>query len=166
MNFDEVTRLAIQPAMDLLPKVMDSARARVMLLTIGMQESRFLYRRQMGNGPARGFWQFERGTQASRGGVWGVCLHKESREHLKRLCVARGFNFDPETIWAAIEHDDVLAAGVARLLLWTDAQPLPAVNDMEGAWKLYADRAWRPGKPHKKTWPEFHALARKFVTGE
>lgn len=166
MNFDEVPRLAIQPAMDLLPKVMDSARARVMLLTIGMQESRFLYRRQMGNGPARGFWQFERGTQASKGGVWGVYLHKESRDHLKALCKVRKTDFDPDAIWRALEHDDVLAAGVARLLLWTDAQPLPAVDDMEGAWKLYADRAWRPGKPHKKTWPEFHALARKFVTGE
>lgn len=166
MNFDEVTRLAIQPAMDLLPKVMDSARARVLLLAIGMQESRFLYRRQMGNGPARGFWQFERGTQASRGGVWGVYLHKQSRDHLKALCAARGVEFDPDAIWRALEQDDVLAAGVARLLLWTDAQPLPAVDDMEGAWTLYATRAWRPGKPHKKTWPEFHALARKFVTGE
>lgn len=166
MNFDEVTRLAIQPAMDLLPKVMDSARARVMLLAIGMQESRFLYRRQMGNGPARGFWQFERGTQASKGGMWGVYLHKQSKDHLKALCAARKVEFAPDAIWRALEQDDVLAAGVARLLLWTDAQPLPSVDDMEGAWTLYADRAWRPGKPHKKTWPEFHALARKFVTGE
>ncbi|WP_440466979.1 hypothetical protein ACKI1H_27705 [Pseudomonas sp. YH-1] len=28
-----------------------------MLLAIGLQESRFTYRRQMGNGPAKFFWQ-------------------------------------------------------------------------------------------------------------
>lgn len=166
MNFDEVTRLAIQPAMDLLPDVMDSARARVMLLAIGMQESRFTFRRQMGNGPARGFWQFERGTQASKGGVWGVYLHKQSRDHLKAVCAVRGVQFEPDAIWRAIEQDDVLAAALARLLLWTDAQPLPAVDDVEGAWKLYADRAWKPGKPHKKTWAGFHEQARKYVTSE
>ena len=47
----------LDPAAKLLPG-MDSAKARVMLLAIGLQESRFEHRRQIG-GPARGFWQFE-----------------------------------------------------------------------------------------------------------
>jgi len=38
----------------------------------------------------------------------------------------------------------VLAAGLARLLLWTDRPPLPALQDVEGGWQLYL-RTWRPG---------------------
>ena len=161
MMLKTVIQDMLDPAAALLPAHMDSARARVMQLAIGRQESRFLYRRQMGNGPARGYWQFERGTQSSRGGVWGVYLHAASREHMRGLCAARDCRFEPQSIWAAIEHDDVLAAGVARLLLWTDALPLPEVDDVDGAWRLYALRTWRPGKPHLATWAGFHREARQ-----
>ena len=37
-----------------------STAADVLLLAIGLQESRFEHRQQIG-GPARSFWQFERG---------------------------------------------------------------------------------------------------------
>jgi hypothetical protein len=136
---------------------MDSPQARVMLLTIGQQESRFEYRRQMGNGPAKGFWQFERG-----GGVKGCINHPSSAPHLRTLCAARGVEFTAQAVWDAIEHDDVLAAGLARLLLWTDPDKLPAVNDVDAAWGLYL-RTWRPGKPHVRTWADFHRKAREFV---
>jgi len=164
LRLAEIVQSAINPALALLPAVMDSPRARVMLLASGLQESRFEYRRQLGNGPARGFWQFERGTRASRGGVWGVYLHKDTAEDLRLLCRARDCPFDPGAIWAQLEHDDVLAAGVARLLLWTDPYPLPELGDAEGAWKLYAERTWRPGKPHKRTWGGFYAAALQEVT--
>src|SRR5690606_35531315 len=69
MDLDVVVEQAIWPAYALLPSRMDSDRATVMLLAIGLQESRFEHRRQI-KGPARGFWQFERG-----GGVRGVMTH-------------------------------------------------------------------------------------------
>lgn len=169
LRLANIVETAINPALSLLPKNMDSAKARVMLLAIGLQESRFEHRAQIvnggGKGPARGFWQFERGTRASRGGVWGVYLHPASNEHLRLLCRDRDCNFDPAAIWAQIERDDVLAAGVARLLLWTDAGPLPEIGDVDGAWKLYADRTWRPGKPHRHTWDSLYAAAVAEVTG-
>ena len=102
-----ITTTAIDPALALLPKHMDTPQARVMLLTIGLQESRFEYRRQMGNGPAKGFWQFERG-----GGVKGCVNHSASAPHLRQLCAARGVEFTAQAIWDAIEHDDVLALDV------------------------------------------------------
>ena len=154
---------AVDPALSLLPRRLTSDQARVLLLGIGQQESQLMYRRQMGEGPARGLWQFERGTQASRGGVWGVYLHRASNELLRLLCRDRGVSFDPRAIWAAIEADDVLAAGVARLLLLTDPAPLPAVDDPEAGWAYYL-RTWRPGKPHPTTWPKFHRLAAFAVT--
>ncbi len=87
MDLKTITETAITPALALLPATMDTPAARVMLLAIGLQEGRFMHRRQIG-GPARGFWQFEKGTRASRGGVWGVFLHAASRDHLATLCKA------------------------------------------------------------------------------
>ncbi|WP_447751835.1 hypothetical protein [Pseudomonas nicosulfuronedens] len=49
-------------------------------------------------------------------------------------------------MWAAIEHDDILAACMARLLLFTDPARLPALGDESGAWDMYL-RVWHPGKP-------------------
>jgi len=145
------------PAFALLPAKMDTREARCMMLAIGLQESRFVHRRQIG-GPARGFWQFEKGTRASRGGVWGVYLHAASKDRLAAVCKARSVAFDPDAIYAALEYDDVLAAGVARLLLWTDPQPLPPVGDADAGWALYL-RTWRPGRPHPQTWPVLYRQA-------
>ncbi|MBK1979147.1 hypothetical protein JE034_09780 [Achromobacter xylosoxidans] len=157
MDLKEVVERAIEPALALLPARMDTPAARVMLLAIGLQESRFVHRRQIG-GPARGFWQFEKGSRASRGGVWGVYLYPASKGHLAALCKARSVACDPDAIYGALEYDDVLAAGVARLLLWTDPKALPAVGDVDSGWALYL-RTWRPGRPHPKTWPRLYAQA-------
>lgn len=162
MHLSEIN-LAINAALELLPGSMDSKEARVLLFATGLQESRFEHRRQLGNGPARGFWQFELGTRESRGGVWGVFLHPASAALLRQLCVARNVQHSPADIWRAIEHDDVLAAGLARLLIFTDPYKLPAAADVDGAWRLYRYRCWRPGKPHPETWPEMHRRAREFV---
>lgn len=147
---------AIDPALALLPQRMTSPEAIVMLLAIGLQESRFVHRRQI-NGPARGFWQFERG-----GGVAGVIRHPASAPHMAVLCNARDVDCNSHAVYDRLEHDDVLAAGVARLLLWTDPHPLP-VRDVQ-AWDLYF-RTWRPGKPHRQTWDAFYAQAQTAVYG-
>ncbi|CUK18990.1 Uncharacterised protein [Achromobacter xylosoxidans] len=157
MELKKIISSGIGPALALLPPGMDTPAARVMLLAIGLQESRFVHRRQIG-GPARGFWQFEKGTRASRGGVWGVYLHPASKGHLAALCRARSVACDPDAIYAALEYDDVLAAGLARLLLWTDPKALPPVGDADAGWALYL-RTWRPGRPHPHTWPDLYRQA-------
>lgn len=152
MDLSEVKALAIEPAYALLPARMESDAATVLLLAIGLQESRFTHRRQIG-GPARGFWQFESG-----GGVRGVLTHPTTRTHAKALCEARGVPASVSPVYSAIEQDDVLAAGFARLLLWSDPLPLPAIDRTEAAWNLYM-RTWRPGRPRKETWDAFHQQA-------
>lgn len=159
MELSEIKTKIVLPALAQLPAKMGSVLAIVMLLAICLQESRGIYRRQLDNGPARGLWQFELGTEKSRGGVWGVFLHPASHDHLMALCLLHSVPFDPVSIYNALEKNDIFACGVARLLLWTDALPLPAATDVEGAWALYAKRAWRPGKPHRETWDAFHARA-------
>lgn len=165
---DTLLREVIVPALGYLPKHLDTPKARVMLVAIAGQESGLRSRWQIlndgGKGPARGLWQFERGSKASRGGVWGVFLHNATHELLRNYCRDRDVNFEPFAIWSMLEHDDVLAAGVARLMLWTAPKPLPEVTDTDGAWAYYIS-SWRPGKPRLGHWADNHRKARDAVLG-
>lgn len=156
MPLSEIRERAIAPALALLPARMSSPDAEVMLLAIGLQESRLTHRRQIG-GPARGLWQFERG-----GGVAGVLRHAASREHALSVCDARRVAPVPEQVYQRLEHDDVLAAAFARLLLYTDPARLPALGEVGASWDLYL-RTWRPGKPHRHTWDALYAQALEAV---
>ena len=145
---------AVEVALRELPSAMDTPAARMMLFAIAQQESGMTHRRQMPTGPARGLWQFEAG-----GGVRGVLTHKSSRFWARSALQARSISADTKTAWAALETDDVLAAIFARLLLFTDPRPLPAVHPSTGgaAWDYYI-RNWRPGKPHRDRWNSSFAL--------
>lgn len=136
---------AIGPALRLLPDRMTSHAATVCMLAIAYQESAMQHRRQIG-GPARGYWQFEQG-----GGVRGVLNHSASKPAIRSVLTALDYDpaSTPAECYVAIEHNDVLAAAFARLLLWTDPAPLPTTAD--AAWALYL-RTWRPGKPHPEKW--------------
>lgn len=135
---------AINPAIEYLPH-MDSLTAKIIMLAIAFQESGIAHRRQI-SGPARGYWQFE-----MYGGVHGVLTHPASKMHIRRILAS--LNYAPDSsaaqCYEAIEHNDILAAAFARLLMWTDQAPLP--GNASDAWGLYT-RVWRPGKPHPETW--------------
>ena len=152
----EVRNGPVAEALLLLPAKMTSPQAELMLLVIGLQESRLTHRRQIG-GPARGLWQFERG-----GGVAGVLRHAASREHALSVCDAIRVAPVPEQVYQRLEHDDVLAAAFARLLLYTDPARLPALGEVGASWDLYL-RTWRPGKPHRHTWDALYAQALEAV---
>lgn len=142
----EINRTAITPALALLPERMDNPQARTLLLAICGQEADFHHRWQVVDrarpdamGPARGLWQFERG-----GGVRGVLNHPSSKALALDVCQERNTSPTLAAVYAALSRDDVLAGCFARLLLWTDPAPLPAVGDVSGAFALYL-RTWRPG---------------------
>lgn len=156
MTLDEVYDTAILPAYTLLPSGMASERATQMLLAIGLQESRFEHRRQIG-GPARGFWQFERG-----GGVKGVLTHPASKQAARDVCTRFDIGWDSGEVYRELVDNDVLAAAFARLLLYTDPAPLPRLGAEADAWDYYI-RNWRPGKPHLGTWHACYSTALNFV---
>lgn len=165
---DAVARI-ILPALKMLPAAMTTRRAVLLILAIFLQESALAHRWQVidvnrpeRKGPARGLAQFEKGTKASRGGVWGIYLHASSRYWLAKVCEALGIPFEPAAIWEAMERSDQLAACAARLLLFTDPKPLPSVADEESAWKLYL-RTWRPGAWTRGTASERKKLREKFA---
>lgn len=159
MSIEQAYRDGIAPALAWLPPKMDTLTARVMVGAIGFQESEFEHRRQMGNGPARSYWQMER-----TGGVTGVLRHPASAELARAACAWRGIGTDSTTVWKAMEFDDVLGAVFARLLLYTDPHPLPGVADVDYAWDYYY-RNWRPGKPHIDKWPNNHQRSINFFKG-
>lgn len=144
MTLDDVMTVAIRPALSLLPQKMDTPEAVRMLLAIGLQESLFSNRKQI-RGPAHGFWQFE------PSGVEGVMWHHSSQEYAQGLCQILNYPFDEQTVYEAVRHNDVLAAGFARLLLWRLPDPLPTIAPE--AWAQYIE-AWRPGKPRRALWSD------------
>jgi len=117
--------------------------ARVLMMTIAGQESAWKYRIQIG-GPAHSYWQFEK-----MGGVAEVL-----QKCPKQLAVVCGEVECPAAVnevYIVMAGNDLLAACMARLLLWQDPAALPAVGDKEAAWAYYL-RNWRPGAPHRASW--------------
>ena len=119
-----------------------------------LQESAAKHRFQLGRDGkpvtnlARGWWQFEKW-----GGHAGVLRHSSTGPYAMRLAEELGFDPTIEACWDALPYSELLAAGFARLLLWSDHRPLPAAipANEDAGWDYYL-RNWRPGKPHRDRW--------------
>lgn len=138
----------------------DTPAARRFLLAIALQESALAHRRQVvtggeENGPAVSFWQFEKG-----GGCKGVLSHHAVKAHAEALCLAYNVQATPGGLWEAMRFNDVVAAGMARLLVYTLPSALPK-SAAEG-WAQYL-AAWRPGKPHPDRWARNWGIATDVV---
>lgn len=158
---DPLVRLASQvipSAFALLPSAMASREAAALLIAIAAQESNAIHRRQHGDGPARGLWQFER-----PGGVRGVLRHEAVRGAVRAVLHALGYPVSERAVHLALERDDVLAACLARCLLWTLPGALPGADEPDRGWSQYL-KAWRPGKPRPETWAEHFRLAWSVMT--
>lgn len=158
LNPANVLKYMIDPSLQLLKtvNVPPTDEARVMCLAIAGQESNWEARLQY-SGPARSLWQFEQG-----GGVHGVLTHSASKPLIQSFCDALGIPCDEATVYEAMAWNGLLGAAMARLLLYTDAYPLPKIGDVEGSWDYY-ERNWRPGAPHPETWGEKYQTARETV---
>lgn len=157
----EATQYLIRAALAYLPERMCTKNAIALLIATGMQESRFVYTRQI-NGPARGYWQFESG-----GGLIGIMSHVSSKDHLKNVTKRFDLPWDRTTLFKRIEEDRLFAAICARLLYFTDRMEIPAAtyeNEQE-AWVYYI-RNWRPGKPRRSSWHRFWRMACDVVNGK
>lgn len=151
MYADQFYANVYDPAATVAARLLGLPRSPVadqMLLAIAGQESGWTHRVQT-NGPARGFWQFEQGTTASRGGVSGVLMHRAVSARVRALCAGLALPTDVVALYENVAVNDTLAVGVARLLLYTDPKPLPTAR-AEG-WAYYL-RTWRPGRPRAESW--------------
>ena len=151
MNVKLLDSLIMGPALRMLPMMMDSPEARLMLAAIALQESGLRFRKQI-RGPARGWWQFEEIA------VREVAQHRSSTKHYHTTCELLEFDAHTKMMHEAIAYNDTMAFVIARLFLWRVPEALPAVGDEDGAWRQYV-RTWRPGKPHPQRWPALYQRA-------
>lgn len=149
---------AIIPALTELDArgIKDTRAARIMVLAIALQESGLNHRRQVvaggaENGPAVSFWQGEKG-----GGMILTLKHHATGKHAQALCAAYNVEATPGGVWEAMRYNDIVAAVLARLLVYTLPSALPETA-LEG-WGQYV-AAWRPGKPHPESWGGHWATA-------
>lgn len=148
----QALKLCIGPALHLLPAKMATPHAEAMLIAVALQESRFKHRVQI-SGPARSYWQFE------LVGIEGVMTHHVTDDMATMVLSALDYPHDNAVhVFTAIQYDQVLAAAMARLLLYTVPKPLPGRDDAEEGWSQYMS-AWRPGKPHPATWDGYFKMA-------
>jgi hypothetical protein len=163
MDLAQLHVYVVLPALDMMQGIggpVWSQPAARMLLAIARQEGgpKLEVYQQLGGGrygPARGYWQFERG-----GGVQGVMYHPASTDIARALVRHYGLAWNDRAIHEALATVPGLAAGFARLLLWTDPAPLPSAE--HDGWHYYL-RNWRPGKPHPDAWPTNWRMATETV---
>lgn len=137
---------AVTPALRILPSKMTSDEANAMLVAIAGQESGLRSRRQLADGPARGLLQSE--TEATFEVLQHPASLQEARIFLRTLEYT---GYDAMEIHLAREFDLVLDAGLARLALWRDPDPLPKRDQMQAAWAYYL-HLWAPGMPRPNDW--------------
>lgn len=125
---------------------MDSPTARCLLLAIAGQESAWTYRVQKPVGYAHGFWQCEK-----RGAVIQVVTGGATRDTFADVCRLLSVMPGLDQVFDAIISEDALAYALARLNLWPDPAPLPAIGEEDDAWDYYT-RVWKPGKPDRNRW--------------
>ncbi|WP_043309275.1 hypothetical protein [Pseudomonas sp. ML96] len=162
MTLREIRNGPLAEALLLLPAKMTKPAAEIQLLATHLQEAPNGEQCQLpvrpGKcGPARGIFQFELG-----GGVAGVLRHRSSRQHVLEVCAALGVPPTEQGIFDALPGTvDVLDCALARLLYWTDPNPLPDVGAVETAWRYYL-RNWRPGAYANGTAQERAKLRQKW----
>lgn len=159
MEYLEQTRAVIrQTYKEVLPGKFNSIEADAMLLTIKVTESGpdFTTRQQKG-GPAHGLWQFE------LAGTAGVIRHSASARYVDTVCYLLGVPVFVQTIYKEFLTNDVLACAFARLLLYTDAAPLPALHQpLEAA--HYYKRTWKPGAYREQDFINNYKQVMDFLT--
>ena len=137
-------RLAVDPALSLLPESMRTDEARAFMVAVALQESRLVHRRQIG-GTAHGYHQFE------LAGVEGVWNHETTKKAAREICRTLDIAQTPLGVFVAMEFHDILSCYYARLLLLTLPNELPARGDTDESFRQYL-LLWRPGRPRPMTW--------------
>lgn len=151
MTMTHVDKYIVIPGLKHLNTQMHSPAARAMLLAIGMQESRLKFRQQL-RGSAKGLWQFEIIAVAE------LLRHPRTRLHTQAVLQRLDYPLSPDRVYHALDDNDILAAVLARLLLWTVPDPLPSQNNVWGAWAQYR-KVWKPGKNYTALWTGFYTNA-------
>ena len=133
-----------------------------LIVATGIVESRYEYLRQMGDGPARSFWQVEAATA-----VDNLAHYLKHRPDLMKKCAEASMvdikhwqNFD-EKVWEKILEKNI-AAGIvhARLKYWRVPKRMPNTHEGQADyWKKYYNTEGGKGAPE-----EFVEACKKYLS--
>jgi|TARA_R110002096_G_scaffold129868_2_gene278906 hypothetical protein len=133
-----------------------------LVLVTGIVESRYEYIKQMGDGPARSFWQVEAETAVDN--LANYLIH---RSKLMKKCAKVSLvdvkywqNFDKK-VWEEILEKNI-AAGIihCRLKYWRVPKPMPSGAEGQAEyWKEYYNTEGGSGNPE-----HFIEAYRKYLT--
>ena len=122
-----------------------SLAAEELLLGTAVQESlNFKYRKQMGNGPARGYYQMEPATHDD---IWQNYLRFNAPKAQLVSTFLSSANADKHS---ELEHNDEYATAMARVHYMRVREALPKQGDVAGQanyWKQYYNTPLGKGKP-------------------
>ena len=164
MDASTFDKTILVPALDwfrsLVVEVPVKRDSHVLLLAIAGQETNYRTRLQQPIDFAHGWFQFELG-----GATKGVLSNSATSIIAKRLCANYNLVATPKAVWTTLgkPEGDNLAVGFARLLLWSDPKPLPAVGDEDAAYATYI-KNWGPGKPDRARWRMVYPQAMKVIS--
>jgi hypothetical protein len=131
--------------------------AQCLLLAIAGTETNWDERVQyLASQLGRSYFQFE------PNGVHALMDHPVSKPLLLKLCDTLDIPKSPVLVHEAVAWCDPLAVGMARLLLWTDAEALPKLGSW-GLAGLYYERNWKPGKPDLARFRDCYATALRII---
>lgn len=136
--------VVIRPALKLIGKHSESAEQ--LLLGTAIQESRLKYRRQLGNGPARGIFQME---PATHNDIWLNYLkyHPVLGDLIASLLTRK----DADKV-AELETNDAYACAMARMVYARAKPALPNPGDIHGHaayWKQHYNTPLGKGTPEE-----------------
>ena len=144
-NTNEFRINVIRPVLEKLGRGGDAAEE--LLLGTAVQESlNFRYRRQMGNGPARGYFQME---PATHNDIWDNFL-KYKKDLAQKVAT---FLSSPDADKLhELEHNDKYAAAMARVHYMRNPYALPEAGNVEeqaNYWKKHYNTILGKGKPEE-----------------
>ena len=143
-------RSLIESTCSILGDKYSAPEAVELVLATGIVESRYEYIRQMGDGPARSFWQVEPATA-----VDNLAHYLVHRSSLMKKCAEASlvdlkyWQIYDERVWAEILEKNI-AAGIihCRIKYWRVPKRMP--NSIEGQadyWKKYYNTEGGAGDP-------------------
>lgn len=109
------------------PEIPYSLAAENLLMGIASHESKFKYIRQVGGGPARGFFQMEPVTEQD---IWENYLRYKGDLRDKIVQLQGRVEFD-------LAGNLAYQVAMARVHIWRSPYPLPEHDDIEGQAKLW-----------------------------
>ena len=135
-----------------VPSIPASEAEQLMLTVIPGQESDWSNVQQANGGIARGFYQQQQNN------LDDILSNRATDAKAIMVCTTLGVQPTAAAVYAALLGNTKLQVAFARLGLWADPEPLPAVGDELAAWDTYL-RCWRPGAPARARWAEVYPQA-------